>query len=155
MAADVEPDSKLKIAHVLNMDIVGYSTLLITEQSQIMSELTHIVRSTARFRQGEGEGKLLRIPTGDGMALVFFNDPEAPIECAMEITAAHRYVENYAFALGYTGLGENAKAIDWPERAYTEDADPELILIKVDPMLDPLRGDRRFEALVQKVFGAK
>jgi TolB-like protein/Flp pilus assembly protein TadD len=88
MAADVEPDSKLKIAHVLNMDIVGYLTLLITEQSQIMSELTHIVRSTARFRQGECEGKLLRIPTGDGMALVFFNDPEAPIECAMEVTAA-------------------------------------------------------------------
>lgn len=90
MAADVEQDSKLKIAHVLNMDIVGYSTLLITEQSQIMSELTHVVRGTARFRQGEDEGKLLRIPTGDGMVLVFFNDPEAPIECAMEISAALR-----------------------------------------------------------------
>jgi TolB-like protein len=88
MAADAEPDSKLKIAHVLNMDVVGYSTLLITDQSQIMSELTRIVRGTARFRQGEAEGKLLRIPTGDGMALVFFNDPEAPIECAMEIAAA-------------------------------------------------------------------
>ena len=88
MAADVEPDSKLKIAHVLNMDVVGYSTLLITDQSQIMSELTPIVRGTARFRQGEAEGKLLRIPTGDGMVLVFFNDPEAPIECAMEIAAA-------------------------------------------------------------------
>jgi TolB-like protein/tetratricopeptide (TPR) repeat protein len=88
MAADVEPDSRLKIAHVLNMDIVGYSTLLITEQSQVMSELTRIVRGSARFRQGEAEGKLLRIPTGDGMALVFFTDPEAPIECAMEIAAA-------------------------------------------------------------------
>jgi adenylate cyclase len=88
MAADVEPDSRLKIAHVLNMDIVGYSTLLITEQSQVMSELTRIVRGSARFRQGEAEGKLLRIPTGDGMALVFFTDPEAPIECAMEIASA-------------------------------------------------------------------
>jgi TolB-like protein/Tfp pilus assembly protein PilF len=88
MTPHPEPDPKLEIAHVLTMDVVGYSTLLITEQSRVLAELTGIVRSTARFRQAESESKLLRLPTGDGMALVFFGDPEAPIECAMEIAAA-------------------------------------------------------------------
>src|SRR5437773_1970791 len=88
MTPHPEPDPKLEIAHVLTMDMVGYSTLLITEQSRVLAELTGIVRSTTRFRQAESEGKLLRLPTGDGMALVFFNHPEAPIECAMEIAAA-------------------------------------------------------------------
>lgn len=86
--AEAGSDPKLEIAHVLTMDVVEYSTLLITEQSRVMAELTRIVRSTARFRRAEAEGKLVRLPTGDGMALVFFNDPEAPIECAMEIRAA-------------------------------------------------------------------
>jgi TolB-like protein/Flp pilus assembly protein TadD len=83
-----ESDPKVEIAHVLTMDVVEYSTLLITEQSRVMAELTRIVQSTARFRRAEAEEKLLRLPTGDGMALVFFNDSEAPIECAMEISAA-------------------------------------------------------------------
>jgi TolB-like protein/Flp pilus assembly protein TadD len=85
-----ESDPKLEIAHVLTMDVVEYSTLLITEQSKIMADLNRMVRSTARFCRAEAEGKLLRLPTGDGMALVFFNDPEAPIECAMEISAANK-----------------------------------------------------------------
>jgi hypothetical protein len=88
MIPEVESGPKVEIAHVLTMDVVEYSTLLITEQSRIMARLTEIVQSTARFRQAEAEGKLLRLPTGDGMALVFFNDSEAPIECAMEISAA-------------------------------------------------------------------
>jgi adenylate cyclase len=85
MAADVELDLKLEIAHILTIDVVAYSTLLISEQSQLMKELIQCVRATPRFRQAEAEGKLIRIPTGDGMALVFFNDPEAPIECAVQI----------------------------------------------------------------------
>jgi hypothetical protein len=88
MPGDAASDPKMEIAHVLTMDVVEYSILLITEQSRIMAELTRLVQNTARFRQAEAEGKLLRLPTGDGMALVFFNDPEAPIECAMEISAA-------------------------------------------------------------------
>ena len=88
MAVVPESDPKVEIAHVLTMDVVEYSTLLITEQSRIMAQLTEIVQSTARFRQADAEDKLLRLPTGDGMALVFFNDCEAPIECAMEISAA-------------------------------------------------------------------
>ena len=78
---DAKPDPKVEIAHVLTMDLVEYSTLLITEQTRIMAELTGIVRSTVRFQQAEAEGKLIRIPIGDGMVLVFFNDSEAPIEC--------------------------------------------------------------------------
>jgi TolB-like protein/Tfp pilus assembly protein PilF len=70
------------------MDVVGYSTLLINDQSRVLADLTRMVRETGRFRQAEADGKLLRLPTGDGMVLVFFNDPEAPIECAMEISAA-------------------------------------------------------------------
>jgi len=82
MAADVESHPKLEIAHVLTTDVVHYSTLLITEQTRVMGELTRIVKDTARFRRAEAEGKLIRVPTGDGMLLVFFDDPEAPIECA-------------------------------------------------------------------------
>ena len=85
MSSDSPSDSKLEIAHVLTMDVVGYSTLLINEQSRVLADLNRIVREAARFREADAQGKLLRLPTGDGMALVFFNDPEAPIECAMEI----------------------------------------------------------------------
>ena len=81
-------EEKVEIAHVLTMDVVEYSTLLITEQTRVMGELTSIVKNTQRYRSAETEGKLVRIPTGDGMALVFFDDPQAPIECAMEIAAA-------------------------------------------------------------------
>jgi len=87
-AADARVNPKLEIAHVLTMDIVEYSKLLITEQSKIMAQLTRLVRETARFRRAEVAGKLLRLPTGDGMVLVFFDDPEAPVECASEISAA-------------------------------------------------------------------
>jgi TolB-like protein/class 3 adenylate cyclase/Tfp pilus assembly protein PilF len=88
MAVDSGSNAKVEIAHVLTMDVVEYSTLLITEQSRIMAELKRIVRETARFRHAEAEKKLICLPTGDGMALVFFTDHEAPIECAMEVSAA-------------------------------------------------------------------
>src|SRR5438093_12975852 len=88
MSSEAERRPKVEIGHVLTMDVVEYSTLLITEQTRLMGELTTIVKNTERFRRGESEGKLVRIPTGDGMALVFFDDPQAPIECAMEIAAA-------------------------------------------------------------------
>ena len=88
MTPEVESGPKLEIAHVLTMDMIEYSTLLIDEQSRVMAELARMVRSTARFQRAEAEAKLIRVPTGDGMLLVFFGDPEAPIECAMEIAAA-------------------------------------------------------------------
>jgi TolB-like protein/Tfp pilus assembly protein PilF len=85
---DSEPDPKLQIANVLYLDVVGYSKLLIDAQSELMSKLTRIVRGTTRFSVADAAGKLVRLPTGDGMALVFFDDPEAAMECAKEISAA-------------------------------------------------------------------
>src|ERR1700719_2005088 len=79
-------DVKFEIGHVLFIDIVGYSKLLITEQSEQVQKLKEIVRGTEQVRLAEKEGKLLRLPTGDGGALVFRNSPEAPVLCAMEIT---------------------------------------------------------------------
>src|SRR5215831_14269079 len=79
---------RFEIGHVLFIDIVGYSKLLIDEQRERIQELREIVRGTEQFRQAEAEGKLMRLPTGDGGALVFRNSPEAPVLCALEISKA-------------------------------------------------------------------
>src|SRR3984893_8968787 len=81
-------DVKCEIGHVLCIDIVGYSKLLINEQSEQIQQLKDIVRETEQVRIAEAERKLLRLPTGDGAALVFRNNPEAPVLCAMEIAKA-------------------------------------------------------------------
>src|SRR5713226_4063664 len=81
-------DVKFEIGHVLFIDIVGYSKLLINEQSEQIQKLKEIVRGTEQFRIAEAEGKLLRLPTGDGGALVFRTSPEAPVLCALEISKA-------------------------------------------------------------------
>jgi len=81
-------DLRLEIAHVLFIDIVGYSRLLIDDQRELQEQLNQIVRGTAQCRAGEAEGKLVRLPTGDGMALVFFTSAEAPVQCALEISEA-------------------------------------------------------------------
>jgi TolB-like protein/Tfp pilus assembly protein PilF len=85
VADQVSSDVKLEIGHVLFIDIVGYSKLLITEQSERLQKLKEIVWGTEQFRQAQAEGKLLRLPTGDGGALVFRNNVEAPVLCAMAI----------------------------------------------------------------------
>src|SRR6266403_5527879 len=79
---------KFEIGHVLFIDIVGYSKLLISEQSEQLQQLKQIVRGTEQIRIAEAEGKLLRLPTGDGAALVFRTTPEAPVLCAVEIAKA-------------------------------------------------------------------
>src|SRR5467141_1189352 len=86
--AEVKKEIQLEIGHVLFIDIVGYSKLLINEQSEQLQTLKEIVRGTEQFRVAEAEGKLLRLPTGDGGALVFRTSPEAPVLCAMEIAKA-------------------------------------------------------------------
>src|SRR6476620_11379074 len=86
MASASASDVKLEIGHVLFIDIVGYSKLLINEQSERLQKLKEIVWGTEQFRQAQAEGKLLRLPTGDGGALVFRNHLEAPVLCAMEIS---------------------------------------------------------------------
>ena len=88
MPAEPASDLKFEIGHVLFIDIVGYSKLLINEQSELIRELKEIVRETEQVRLAEAEGKLMRLPTGDGMALVFRNSPEAPVQCALEISQA-------------------------------------------------------------------
>src|SRR5438270_2949039 len=88
MSSEHKPDLHLEIAHVLFMDVVGFSKLLINDQSEILSQLNHLVRNTPHFRQAEAEGKLIRLATGDGMALVFSNSAEPPVECALEISEA-------------------------------------------------------------------
>ena len=85
MPSEQSSDLKFEIGHVLFIDIVGYSKLLINEQSEQLQTLKQIVRGTEQFRLAEAEGKLLRLPTGDGGALVFRTSPEAPICCAIEI----------------------------------------------------------------------
>ena len=85
ISSERSSDVKFEIGHVLFIDIVGYSKLLITEQSEQIQTLKEIVRGTEQFRIAEAEGKLLRLPTGDGGALVFRTSPEAPMLCAMEI----------------------------------------------------------------------
>lgn len=85
MAADSGPEVQLEIGHVLFMDVVGYSKLLLDEQRELQQRLTEIVRNTEQVRAAEAGGKLICVPAGDGMALVFFNSPEAPVQCAIEI----------------------------------------------------------------------
>ena len=80
MSAELPPNTELEIAHVLFMDVVGYSRLAIDEQTALVARLNQIVKATAHFRTAEAAGKLIRIPIGDGMALVFFNSPEAPCD---------------------------------------------------------------------------
>ncbi len=88
--ADEHKAKRLEIAHVLFMDIVGYSTLLTDEQSEALQELNQIVRNTEAAREAETAGKLTILPTGDGMALVFTGSVEEPVECALEISRALR-----------------------------------------------------------------
>ena len=88
MAAEVKKEIQLEIAHVLFIDIVGYSKLSINEQRAAIDELTQIVRSTEQFQKAEAADRLIKIATGDGMALVFYTSPEAPVRCAVELSRA-------------------------------------------------------------------
>src|SRR5438876_5614288 len=88
MPAEVKKEIQLEIAHVLFTDIVGYSKLPINEQRALVERLNEIVRSTDEFQAAETAGRLIKIPTGDGITLVFYHSPEAPVECALEISRA-------------------------------------------------------------------
>ncbi|MFL6515112.1 MAG: hypothetical protein ACJ8M1_08835 [Chthoniobacterales bacterium] len=100
MASNSEPNVQLEIGHVLFMDFVGYSKLLIDEQREVQQQLNDIVRSTEQFRLADAAGKLVRLPTGDGMALVFFNSPEAPVQCAVEISKLVRDNPQFQLRMG-------------------------------------------------------
>jgi TolB-like protein/class 3 adenylate cyclase/Tfp pilus assembly protein PilF len=87
-SAEPTPDLPLEIAHLLLIDVVGYSKLLVNEQIELLEKLNQTVRSSECFRAAEKSGKLIRMSTGDGMALLFFHSPEEPVRCALEISRA-------------------------------------------------------------------
>jgi TolB-like protein/class 3 adenylate cyclase/Tfp pilus assembly protein PilF len=89
-SAEIGPDLPLEIAHLLLIDVTGYSKLVVDDQIEVLQELNRIVRNTKSFRAAEANSKLIRVPTGDGMALLFFRSPEEPIECALEIAKTLR-----------------------------------------------------------------
>jgi TolB-like protein/class 3 adenylate cyclase/Tfp pilus assembly protein PilF len=86
MSSEVKKEIQLEIAHVLFIDIVGYSKLSINQQRAVVDELTEVVRNSDQYQKAEAAGRLIKIPTGDGMALVFYTSPEAPAQCAVEIS---------------------------------------------------------------------
>jgi TolB-like protein/class 3 adenylate cyclase len=116
MPAEVKKEIQLEIAHVLFIDIVGYSKRLINEQRALLDVLNQVVRGTDQFRSAEAAGRLIKIPTGDGMALVFYNTPEAPVECALEISRALKGHPELRLRMG-AHSGPVSGVIDVNERA--------------------------------------
>jgi len=112
----MEPSADLRLAHVLFIDIVGSSKLLINEQSELLRCLTEIVRSTSQVRDAEAAGKLIRLPTGDGMALAFFTNPDAPVRCALEVSKALKNHPNLPLRMGVHS-GPVDEVVDVNERS--------------------------------------
>src|SRR5215469_15649912 len=109
----IKSDPHLAIAHVLFIDVVGYSKLLINEQRELIQELNQVVRKTAQFRKSDAAGKLIRIPVGDGMALVFFETPEEPVQCAMEIARTLKHHPNIRLRMGvHSGPVDQVKDVN-------------------------------------------
>src|SRR5438128_7924189 len=86
MSAEIKKEIQLEIAHVLFIDIVGYSKLSINQQRAVVDELTEVVRASEQFQKAEAARRIIKIPAGDGMALVFYTSTEAPAQCAIEIS---------------------------------------------------------------------
>jgi TolB-like protein/class 3 adenylate cyclase/Flp pilus assembly protein TadD len=116
MSAEVKKEIELELAHVLFIDIVGYSKLLINDQRALLDTLNQVVRSTDEFHKAETAGRLIKIPTGDGMALVFYNTPEAPVECALEISRALKAHPELQLRMGVHS-GPVSGIVDVNERA--------------------------------------
>jgi TolB-like protein len=113
VAAKLKLDSHLEIAHVLFIDVVGYSKLLVNEQRAVIEQLNQLVRKTPQVRKSDAAGKLIRLPAGDGMALVFFQTPEEPVQCAMEIAKALRNYPRIRVRMGvHSGPVDQIKDVD-------------------------------------------
>ena len=100
MSTEVKKEIQLEIAHVLFIDMVGYSKLLINEQRELLDTLNRVVPETEQFRSAEAAGKLIKIPTGDGMALVFYTSPEAPVRCARDLSRALKHHPRLRLRMG-------------------------------------------------------
>src|SRR5881392_1249895 len=96
------PDPQLEIAHVLFIDIVGSSKLLTNEQSELLRGLNQIVRSTEQFRAAEAAGKLIRRPTGDGMALAFFSSRKRRCDVRWKLAKPYRIIPNFNYGWAFT-----------------------------------------------------
>src|SRR5712691_11727679 len=116
MSAEIKKEIQLEIAHVLFIDIVGYSKLSVNEQHAVVEELNQIVRASEQFRRAEAASRLLKIPTGDGMALVFYTSPEAPAQCAVEISRALKEHPRLQLRIGIHS-GPVSGVVDVNERA--------------------------------------
>src|SRR5437660_5411763 len=116
MPAEVKKEIQLEIAHVLFIDIVGYSKLSINDQHAALEELNQIVRASEQFQRAEAASRLLKIPTGDGMALVFYVSPEAPAQCAVEISRILKEHPRLQLRMGVHS-GPVSGVIDVNERA--------------------------------------
>jgi len=100
MSDNLQPDADLAIAHVLFIDIVAYSELAIDQQREVVEQLNHHVRNNEQFRRADAAGKLIRIATGDGVALAFFTSPDAPVRCAIEVSKAVRNSSTLQLRMG-------------------------------------------------------
>src|SRR6266705_324535 len=116
MSTEIKKEIRLEIAHVLFIDIVGYSKLSINDQHAAVEELNRIVRASEQFQRAEAASRLLKIPTGDGMALVFYTSPEAPAQCAVEISRALREHPHLQLRMGIHS-GPVSGVVDVNERA--------------------------------------
>src|SRR4029450_1428828 len=116
MSAEIKKEIQLDIAHVLFIDIVGYSKLSINDQHAAVEELNRIVRASEEFQRAEAASRLLKIPTGDGRALVFYTSPEAPVQCAVEVSFALKEHPRLQVRMGIHS-GPVSGVVDVTERA--------------------------------------
>jgi hypothetical protein len=131
MATEIKPKLQVEIGHVFFMDVVGYSKLLVDEQSDVMRQLNRIVRDTEQVRTAEAKGNLVRLPTGDGMALVFFASPEFAMICVL--------------------AGEKDLALQQLKTLAKIPSNLDYGRLRLETVWDPLRGDPRFEKIVESL----
>ena len=116
MPIQIKKEIELEIAHVLFIDIVGYSKLSINDQHAAIEELNRVVRASEQFQRAETASRLLKIPTGDGIALVFYTSPEAPAQCAVEISRVLKEHPRLRLRMGIHS-GPVSGVVDLNERA--------------------------------------
>ena len=116
MSTEIRKEIQLEIAHVLFIDIIGYSKLSINDQHAAVEELNQMVRASEQFQRAEGANRLIRIPTGDGMLLAFYTSPEAPAQCAVEISRALKEHPRLQLRMGIHS-GPVSGVVDVNERA--------------------------------------
>src|SRR6266508_3955977 len=116
MAPELTKEIQLEIAHVLFVDIVGYSKLSVKDQHAAVEQLNQVVRASEQFQRADSAARLLKVATGDGMALVFYTNPEAPAQCAVEISRSLKEEPRLQLRMGIHS-GPVSGVVDVNERA--------------------------------------